>query len=644
MHIIQGNMKDGYYLTYYIAIGELPHLMNFFIKHDQNICLWKKVNNQITLIKSWELERFTGEKHHMRAFYNLDHVVEVTNLLLSKYNLSLNDIEGIWGCPGLDTDFNYYQTQYDEFAFHALLHLYTGMFYNSLLFYNEKMLVLAVDGGPDGILDDGLLKKYHYVGAVVEYGEIKKIIPIISPGTLWAHLSDRYKLKEGTLMALGTASTSMLLEKPLEIFELYTNADLMFKYKNAFTDLCDRIDALTEKDSGILFNKFDDRFTQKENKISMAVKVIQDMSYRMMERNVEKLIEEMSYNSSEYILSITGGYALNCGTNTRLMDKYVFKAFNAPPCVSDTGLGIGLGLYIFYKKLQKLNFKLDSAFYGESDFTLFETINSSYLPYIESIENASFEMLVNDLILSPIVWFDGNAEIGPRALGHRSILADPRNIKSKEILNDIKQRQWWRPVAPIILFDYILEWFDHNYESPNMLMTFSVLKDKREIIPAIQHLDCSARVQTLTEDNNPELFKLLTCFYNKTRVPIICNTSLNDRGEPIVNTIAEALNFALRKKIRVAYINGNRVTFKNNGDYPEINPHKRAIKFECFEDEKEQKYLLNKFNPFNITSESLKWKFRLNCFKDIDLTKSADLKQFNRSMRIFKKMLQNTLQ
>lgn len=637
-------MKDGYYLTYYIAVGELPHLMNFFIKHDQNICLWKKTNNDIVLVKSWELERFTGEKQHMRAFYKLEHVIEVTNSLLSKYDLSLSDIEGIWGCPGLDTDSDYYHTPYDQFAFHALLHLYTGMFYNSQKFYNDKMLVLAVDGGPDGILDNGLLKKYHYAGAIVEYGEIKEIIPLISPGTLWVYLADRYKLKEGTLMALGTASTSMLLEKPLEIFKLYTNADLLFKYKNVLEDLCDRIDSLTEKDSGVLFNKFDDRFTEQENKISMAVKVIQDMSYRMMAWNVEKMLEKANYNSSDYILSVTGGYALNCGTNTWLMDKYGFKAFSAPPCVSDTGLGIGLGLYMFHKKLGKFNFRLENAFYGENDFSLAETVNSSYSHYIESIENASFEVLVDDLIKSPILWFDGDAEIGPRALGHRSILADPRDMKFKDILNNIKQRQWWRPVAPIVLYDHISDWFDHIYESPNMLMTFSVLEDKREIVPAIQHLDFTARVQTLTEDSNPELFKLLTCFYNKTGVPIICNTSLNDRGEPIVNTIAEALNFALRKNIKVAYINGKRVVLKNHRNYPEKNPHKRVIKFKCFKDENEQQYLLSKFNPFNISVGKLKWKFRLNFFKNIDLANPDDVKQFDRSMRIMEKMLHNTLQ
>lgn len=148
----------------------------------------------------------------------------------------------------------------------------------------------------------------------------------------------------------------------------------------------------------------------------------------------------------------------------------------------------------------------------------------------------------------PIVWYDGQSESGPRALGHRSIIADPRSIRNKDLINLYKQRQWWRPVAPIILEDFLEEWFENAYPSPYMLNNFVIRQEKKELVPAILHLDLTARVQTINQESDEALYHVIQNFYERTGIPIVCNTSLNDRGEPIIETVEQAFNFALRKK------------------------------------------------------------------------------------------------
>ena len=169
------------------------------------------------------------------------------------------------------------------------------------------------------------------------------------------------------------------------------------------------------------------------------------------------------------------------------------------------------------------------------------------------------------MVAGPVAWADGRAEVGPRALGHRSLLADPRRSATKDRLNEVKQRQWWRPVAPIVLEDQVGEWFDGGRRSPSMLETFAVRAERRDQVPAIAHLDGTARVQTLAPSDDEALYRAIQAFSATTGVPMLCNTSLNDKGEPIVATASQALNFCLRKGIGVAYLGGRRVALRPAG-------------------------------------------------------------------------------
>ncbi|WP_262414635.1 carbamoyltransferase C-terminal domain-containing protein [Streptomyces sp. ST1015] len=141
-------------------------------------------------------------------------------------------------------------------------------------------------------------------------------------------------------------------------------------------------------------------------------------------------------------------------------------------------------------------------------------------------------------------WFTGGSEFGPRALGHRSILADPRRAEMKDILNSkVKHREAFRPFAPAVLAHRAAEYFELDIESPYMLLVAPVREDKRQEVPAITHVDGTARVQTLTPEANGAFYDLVERFGELTSVPVVLNTSFNDRGEPIVETPEQALAF-----------------------------------------------------------------------------------------------------
>ena len=227
---------------------------------------------------------------------------------------------------------------------------------------------------------------------------------------------------------------------------------------------------------------------------------IQKASTEMMERTIRDILDRYEIIPSESYLALSGGFALNCPCNSHLVKKFGFKDLIAPPCANDSGIALGIGLYAFYKMMngRKFSVEIEHAYYGEREAS-FISISKGFDDYVACRAQASTETIVDDIERGPIVWISGPAEMGPRALGARSILADPRSAKSKEVLNRIKRREWWRPVAPIILPNEGHRIFEGYQDSPFMLRTFNVRPEYREALPAIVHFDGSARVQSLSE-------------------------------------------------------------------------------------------------------------------------------------------------
>lgn len=601
MNMLKNKLTDGYYLSTYLEIDPVGNLFMYGQRHDQSIALWKVESEVVTLQHYWELERRSGYKHNHLDLYSEDQCKQIIQELLKEQGLSLSDIKEIWGTPQLNRDRSYLSLDdYPEYTYHGMCHISSSLFMDMELFHQENILAFTVDGGSDNVLDKDVLKRHPFFCAYKDRNSATiELLPVYTPGLMWNYMTEYSGLLEGTLMALASASKSQLLFTFDDILcddnskDKYVHDELMKIIKT--------VEELNEDDVGVKFTGYDPRFNKWENKLSMIMKVVQDMSLHIMERNVENAINKFHIDTTQTYLALSGGFSLNCPTNTHLMKKYKFKGFIAPPCVSDTGIAMGCGLFTFYKRTAgNFKFKMDSAMFGDDDnFNDFMERTPEFQKYIERIDSFDSVQAAEDIIQSPIVWFDGRAEIGPRALGGRSLIADPRDIHNKDLLNKIKQRQNWRPVAPIIRASEVAHWFDEGFESPFMLHTFTLVENKRQLVPAIMHEDGSARVQTLADDGS-RLSRVLDAFYEKTGVPILCNTSLNDKGEPIINRIEEAINFCLRKGIKICYINGNRLTLKGHSYYPSSTPYPRPLKTVYWKEETERERLKKLLNISDI--------------------------------------------
>ncbi|MEW5946528.1 MAG: carbamoyltransferase C-terminal domain-containing protein [bacterium] len=244
-------------------------------------------------------------------------------------------------------------------------------------------------------------------------------------------------------------------------------------------------------------------------------------------------------------LCVSGGVALNCLANKLILDNTPFRNLFIQPAATDTGIPLGCALHGYHKLLNRpKKFNLDTVFLGRT-YTTGEI--EAALDKFKGIKWSSpgniavkcARLLSEGKVVGR---FTGGCELGPRALGNRSILADPRNPKIKDHLdNNVKFRESFRPYAPAVLEEHAREFFDLKTPSPFMLLAAAVHEDKRPLITAVTHVDGTSRIQTVSVNENPGFYKLISEFYKLTGVPLVLNTSMNTAGEPIVETPADAL-------------------------------------------------------------------------------------------------------
>lgn len=254
-------------------------------------------------------------------------------------------------------------------------------------------------------------------------------------------------------------------------------------------------------------------------------------------------------------LVLAGGCIQNSLANGKIFDKTPFREIYIPPATGDDGTAVGAAFWLWNIVLDnKRDFVMDSPYWGPE-------FSDSYIEEILRKKNVGFEKLSNDELVERtakdiadgkiVGWFQGRTEWGPRALGNRSILADPRKGEMKDVLNErIKRREGFRPFAPSVLQDFVSEWFEESYPVPFMEKVYRVRPEKRKLIPAVAHTDGTGRLQTVSRGMNPRYYRLIEEFYKLTGVPIVLNTSFNE-NEPIVNTPVDALNCFLRTKMDV---------------------------------------------------------------------------------------------
>jgi len=316
-------------------------------------------------------------------------------------------------------------------------------------------------------------------------------------------------------------------------------------------------------------DKFLETFGPKRNSDEPLENRHKDIAAALQERIEFIIIAQLKRARKKFNLKklcLAGGVALNCSLNGKIIEENIFDEIFVQPASGDNGAAIG-ACFLSHKQLT-------NEFIPEKyhDYYLGSSFSDNYIKSILDEKKLSyskpdnlFSIVANELANKKIIgWFQDGSEFGPRALGNRSILTSPFPEDMKDYLNKrVKFREEFRPFAPAILSEYTQEYFEIEQESPHMLIAVNVKKDKISKIPAVTHVDGTARVQTVSKNNNQKFRKLIEEFFKITNVPVLLNTSFNVKGQPIVNDPRDAIDCFLSTNIDVLAI-GSFLLSKNS--------------------------------------------------------------------------------
>lgn len=265
------------------------------------------------------------------------------------------------------------------------------------------------------------------------------------------------------------------------------------------------------------------------------------VAQKLLEEAVVDITERYCLEFETSNVALAGGVALNCKMNRRIMELDVVDDLFIQPVANDAGTAIGAAALASHNGTE---FEMPGAYWGPEYTTedVVDLLEKNKIDY--SIPDDLEQVIASEIASGKLVgWYQGRLEIGPRALGNRSILADPRTSDSRDRVNEyVKHREGWRPFAPSMLEEAVEEYLEHPEPSPFMIKTFKVESGRRDDIEAVLHpADDTTRPQTVNEDQNPRYHRLIKAFEEETGVPVVLNTSFNDHAEPIVNTPREAI-------------------------------------------------------------------------------------------------------
>jgi carbamoyltransferase len=396
----------------------------------------------------------------------------------------------------------------------------------------EKALILTIDGGGWDVFNGymvastltswegngnnlSLFEHTNNPNLGILWGECTREIFKLSSG------GPPYGSQAGTVMAMTSMANN--IEIPKQPFSQYSECDIQRKYNLA---------------AGIQM------FTED-----------------VIRNYLSKFLSNGEYEN----ICISGGVALNCVMTGKIKKWFPnIKNIYVPPVPYDAGLAIGCGQYYIHyvNKIPRPSSGLyNSSYLGRvySEKSVIEAISKYNLQFEKVTDDYVVDLLIDKNIISV---FGGGSESGRRALGNRSILADPRHHDTKDLINQkIKHRENFRPFAPSILRTDVIEWFEEDVDSPYMSFAIKFKENKKNLVPAVVHLDGTGRLQTVSEQTNKWYYNFIKIFKNKTNVPILLNTSFNDR-EPIVETPKDAIHCFLNTKLDYLYFRDYNILIK----------------------------------------------------------------------------------
>ena len=414
-----------------------------------------------------------------------------------------------------------------------------------------------------------------------------------------------FKVNSGEYKLMGLAPygkpkfKDLILEKLLDLKE-DGSFKLNMKYFNYATGLTMTNEKFSKLFGQPVRDSKKDLLTQFHMDIASSIQAV-------TEDIVLKITKNISSTYKIKNLCLAGGVALNCVANGKILKEKVFENIWIQPAAGDAGGSLGAALAYWHHELKKpreeFKDRMNGSYLGpkfENDF-IEKKLNSLKANYKKYNREEIIALTAKELAKEKTVgWFQGRMEFGPRALGGRSILADPRSEKMQKELNlKIKFRESFRPFAPSVLREDVSDWFDLNSDSPYMLIVSEVKKNKqikmkaedeklfgieklnikRSSIPAITHVDYSARIQTVHKDTNSRYYDLISEFKKNTDCPILVNTSFNVRGEPIVCSIEDAFNCFMGTNLDILVIE-DFILFKDQQDKSLVKDYKNKFELD----------------------------------------------------------------
>ena len=430
----------------------------------------------------------------------------------------------------------------------------------------EEALIFTIDGGgidrKDGelILDNGLIDDHKGDNAVITgttfwYGKKNKLTPLDMITHKKLNLGKDWALCTSNIFGLGTVNDKRGDQAGTVMgMAALGNPDKYISYfENVLT--IGLLDGDTDKSNGIDYG-----FLNKEANISEQNKFdIAASLQKETERIIKSILTPYIEKYKPKNLCLSGGVSLNCVSVGKMLDWFPGINIYCDPIPYDAGLSLGAPRYVYHHVLGNPriynNPKNKSSYLGKTydEKTVRNEIDKVKEKVV--IENTDDDFVV-DLLTKDnnvISVYGGGSESGRRALGNRSILADPRSTDMKDVINEkVKHRQWFRPFAPSVLRDDVGEWFVHDIDSPYMSFCLKFKEGMGDKVPAVLHFNGTARLQTVAEKDNEWYYNFIKKFKEKTGIPMLLNTSFNDR-EPIVETPEHAINCFLRTNIDYLY-------------------------------------------------------------------------------------------